>query len=505
MKKFTETLYKQFFDLIPEVIFIIEPKSEKIIYANDFFFSETGYNRSDIERGSVSSFGFWTSRKKYENFIIAVRKKNSVRGIISDFTLANGSIKTFMTSGLQVQSGSENYILCSIIDITKQKAAESELLLEKQKAEESDRLKSSFLARMSHEIRTPLNSILGFADLIRNEQLTKEEVSSYADIITNNGNMLLRIVEDIIDFSRLEAGQVELNKTETDINKIIDSLYERYLDEVLNKKLKLKRIKIDIPELTIKVDPIRIKQVLSLLLENAIKFTFSGGISFGYEIKDETITFFVSDTGIGIEKDFLEVIFQRYIKAETDSQSKTFDGTGLGLSIAKGIVNLLGSEIKVESEPGKGSRFYFSLIFRTDLLEQKESRHTIRLSEKVLQKLSILIAEDTYDNYKFLKLVFGRYDIPVHHARNGKEAIDTFKKIPTIKLVLMDLHMPVMDGYEATREIKKIRKRVKVIALTAYAFNNDKQSALNAGCDDYLAKPVSRSELIRKINEVFEQ
>jgi len=498
-----EKIYQAIFRQTPSITYLVNETNDLLVDASQRFFDQFMYPANDILTGKLHHSKLWTSNRQYTEFINQFIAQKPEHKVEADFTRSNGAIISCNVTGIRLKMEGENYLLVTLNETGNQKAIESKFLSEKQKAEESDRLKSAFLARMSHQIRTPLNSIMGFAELAKVEKLTEEEIYSYCTIISKNGIQLLKMVEDIIDFSRIEAGKVTLMNSETDINKLLNEVYNTWFDAARNKNLKLREVKLELNQFTIQTDPVRIKQILSLLLENAIKYTFSGSINFGYEIEGENIVFFVEDTGIGIDAKHHDEIFERFKKAEEERVSH-YDGTGLGLFIVKGLVGLLGSRIELISEVGRGSKFYFSLPFRSNIeAVENDSFESIALHEKTLHKLSILIAEDTYDNYMFLKLLFNKYNIPVHHARNGKEAVEIFRKIPTIKLVLMDLNMPLMDGYEATRQIKKIRKRVKVLALTAYAYNNDMESAMNAGCDDYLSKPVSRNELIKKINELF--
>lgn len=386
-------------------------------------------------------------------------------------------------------------------DMTKTKEYERNLITAKEKAEESDRLKSAFLANMSHEIRTPMNSILGFTQILKRGGVSEKEREEFLDIINSSGNQLLAIISDIIDISKVDANQISIHKTSFNINSILDDLHAKFSITIVNPNVTLSiRKGLNKLESNIKTDKNRLIQILSNLLENAIKFTEKGTIEFGYTVKDKKLKFFVKDTGYGIEKKNHQLIFKRFRQAE--QKHTVVAGTGLGLSIVKELLKLLDGEIWVVSEIGKGATFYFTI----PLVFQKKPK--ITAASKALfddVKITVLIVEDILPNFLYLKTLFSRYNYQIFHATNGEEALKLFNKNKTIDIILMDIKMPIMDGFEATREIRKIDKKIPIIALTAFAMENDREKAIEAGCNDYISKPVTNEKLIEIMHKNIKQ
>lgn len=378
----------------------------------------------------------------------------------------------------------------------------SELEIAKEHAEESDRLKSAFLANMSHEIRTPMNAIIGFANLLKTPDLSKEEIDEFNQQITLNSSTLLQLIDDIIDISKIEAGQLIFEKKYFNVNSMLNDLlvtFTQKKNSVYSKDLNLRlQSGIENSSFTIYTDPLRLQQVISNLVDNALKFTDQGFVEFGYIVEDNPsfpmIRFYIKDTGIGLTPEQQKLIFTRFTKIEND-KNKLYRGTGLGLVISKSIVNLLGGQIYVESEFGKGSTFYFTIPNATYFgeLDDKPSNQIKEFDYNWMGK-TILIAEDEKSNFRFLEVLLKRTNAKIIRAINGVEAIELFK-ISRIDLILMDIKMPVMDGLEATREIKKLNKDIPIIALTAYAMQNDSNICKDAGCNDYVSKPISQDKL----------
>jgi PAS domain S-box-containing protein len=406
-------------------------------------------------------------------------------------------------------------------DINERKKAEDEreklnleLINAKEKAEESDRLKSAFLANISHEIRTPMNGILGFAELLKTPELDQDIQNRYIHIIEKSGKRMLNIINDIVDISKIEAGQMNIQIQETNVNQLIKDLKIFFQNEANKQGLSL-NINYALPDeqSNFQTDHTKLAQILSNLIKNALKFTKTGAISFGYNLtnansvlngvatKTNELTFYVKDTGVGIPPDQTEFIFERFRQGSV-SFNRAYEGAGLGLSISKAFVEMLGGRIWVESEVGKGSVFYFQLPFATPdqkLPEAEKDHH----SKTQLQTLHILITEDDKNSMMLAKIILEDENIVIFEARNGLEAIGSVKNHPEIDLVLMDLKLPAMDGFEATRQIKKLRPNLPVIAQTAYAFVEDKDKALAAGCDDYLSKPIIKLVLLEKIQKLI--
>ncbi|MFP4471324.1 MAG: PAS domain S-box protein [Bacteroidales bacterium] len=384
-------------------------------------------------------------------------------------------------------------------DITGQKKYEDQLLLAKKKAEESDKLKSSFMAIMSHELRTPLNSIIGFSEMLE-YGIPEDQVQETAELITRSGKHLLAIIENIFDISLIDSGDVKIAIENFTLQRLMDSLQtlagktsvqlkKQHLDIVIQMPENLK-------ELRVCTDIQKMFKIFSHLIHNALKFTRKGGIEIGIREENvsgitDNILFYVKDTGIGIEKEKHRLIFQLFRQAD-ETSTREFEGTGLGLSIAKRLIELLGGEIWLDSTPGEGSVFYFELPCFKSTHEAVEFLYKKSGTEiRSRDSKTIVIAEDDDSNFQLFELLLKRKKMNVIRAYNGREAVEHVERMPDINLVLMDINMPVMNGYQATREIKKLRKNLPVIAVTAYAMAGDEYKANQAGCDDYLTKPIN--------------
>ncbi len=393
-------------------------------------------------------------------------------------------------------------------DITLRKQTEKELILAKEKAEESDRLKSAFLANMSHEIRTPMNGILGFADLLKNPNLSEEKQQKYIQIIEKSGARMLNIINDIVDISKIEAGLIELDIKESNINEQIDYLYTFFKPEADDKNIKLS-FKTPLPhkEATIRTDREKLYAILTNLVKNALKYTKEGALEFGYNLKRDNeaveLEFYVKDTGIGVQKDRQQAIFERFIQADI-ADKMAYQGAGLGLTISKAYVEMLGGKIWIESEKGLGSVFYFTLPYNNEpVAETIDRQHEPSGKNETVRKLKILIAEDDEVSEMLLDetvIMFGR---EILKAKTGVEAVEACRSNPDIDLILMDIQMPEMGGYEATQQIREFNKEVIIIAQTAYGQTGDREKSIESGCNDYIAKPINKNELLTLIKEYF--
>lgn len=384
----------------------------------------------------------------------------------------------------------------------------SELEIAKEHAEESDKLKSAFLSNMSHEIRTPMNAIIGFSNLLKDPDISKAEKEEFTQQITFNSNTLLQLIDDIIDISKIEAGQLIFEKKYFNINSLLSDLLITFLQKknsIYSKEIDLRlQPEIASSSFTIYTDPLRLQQVISNLVDNGLKFTNQGFVEFGYVIDENPsfpmIKFYVKDSGIGLTEEQQKLIFNRFTKIENDN-NKLYRGTGLGLVISKNIVNLLGGQIYVESELNQGSTVYFTIPNNTYFgeLDPKVANQTNEFKFNWKGK-TILIAEDEKSNFRFLEVILKKTHVNILRAVNGLEAINIFKN-NTIDLILMDIKMPVMDGLEATREIKKLNKAIPIIALTAFAMQNDSNICKDAGCNDYISKPISQEKLFSTLDK----
>jgi len=406
-------------------------------------------------------------------------------------------------------NGNPNKIVLMHENITERKFIEHELIKAKEHAEESDRLKSAFLANMSHEIRTPMNGILGFADLLKEPGLTGDEQQNYIEIIEKSGKRMLNIINDIIDISKIEAGLMKLDISESNINEQIEYIYTFFKPEVEAKGMKLTcRNSLTAKEAIIKTDREKLYAILINLVKNAIKYTKEGTIEFGYDLVVETqciasLQFYIKDTGIGIPKNRQEAIFERFIQADiADKMAR--QGAGLGLTITKSYIEMLGGKIWLESEEGIGSTFYFTLPYNAQPAKEITDQQPESLGNDYdFGKLKILIAEDDIISEMLIDSYIKMFGKEVLKAKTGVEAVEVCRNNPDIDLILMDIRMPDMDGYEATRQIRQFNQEVVIIAQTAYGLFGDKEKAIEVGCNDYIAKPINKTELQLMIQKYF--
>lgn len=401
----------------------------------------------------------------------------------------------------------ESVFLQAILrDITERKKSEKELYEAKERAEESDRLKTAFLASMSHEIRTPMNHILGGLDLLLDPDITNEEKEEFHTIIKRSSNQLLNLIDDIIDVSQLDAGQVEIKKENFTLREFLEDIEEEAeklgedsgnIEFQINTSAHLSELD------TIYSDKVRLKQVIISLLSNAFKFTEEGNIELGYEKKSENVVqFYVSDTGIGIPGESRKVIFEQFRQVDYEHTRK-YEGAGLGLTLAKGMVELMGGQIWVTSEPGKGSIFYFTINTQKPVQKEKsQPSPVIKMDKSDLdwQNKTILIVEDEEMNYQYLKTVLKKTKANLLWAENGREGVNLARE-NDIHIVLMDIQMPEMNGYEATRKILELKPGTPIIAQTAHALKEEKSKCMDAGAVDYLSKPLNRKTLLQVISK----
>ncbi|MBC5604915.1 ATP-binding protein [Bacteroides difficilis] len=377
--------------------------------------------------------------------------------------------------------------------ITRRKKMEEELILAKAHAEESNKLKSAFLANMSHEIRTPLNAIVGFSGLIVNEK-DENKRNKYVQVIESNNELLLKLIGDILDLSKVEAGSMEYTHSEFDLNKLMEDMNGTLQLRLDKKKQVVLSYKCGLEQCVIRSERNRLTQLVTNLVTNAIKFTEHGTINFGYELRNDMLRFYVSDTGCGIPKEKQKDIFNRFIKLNDFKQ-------GFGLPICKSIVNDLGGEIGVESEEGKGSTFWFTIPY-VPVEKTVKTDAPVRITvASPSAKSNILVAEDNESNYELVSAILSD-DYNLFHAWNGRQAIEMFKECNP-QLILMDINMPEMDGYEATRAIRKLSTDIPILALTAYAYASDEERILASGMNAYMSKPVNAQQLCIRIDSLL--
>lgn len=373
-----------------------------------------------------------------------------------------------------------------------------QLQIAKEKAEESDRLKTNFIQNISHEIRTPMNSIIGFSELLLKEDLTLEEQKEYAKIIASNSKELIVSIDNILEIAKLQTEKITIKPEEIDLDALFENIDKKYYQKAKEKNINfVVESKLNKNAGLVLIDKPKLFKILLNLIDNAVKFTNTGSVIIQYDIIDKEIIICIKDTGIGIKKADQEIIFNIFTQSEKEI-SKNYGGLGLGLSIAKKNADLLGGKISVETLENQGSTFTLTLPFIPvpEAIQNTSEKRSENIQKP--EKHIILIAEDGDVNFMFLKTVLTKmpeFNFVIHRAENGKKAVEICEKNNQIELVLMDIKMPIMDGYEATKKIKQLRPQLPVIAQTAYSTEEDIQKAIAAGCDDFISKPIDRSLL----------
>ncbi len=487
-----EKKYRSIFENIQDIIFQLSME-ETIIDISPSVENILNFEKEDILNCNFGILFFKQDDKRlffetiiHENkitdFEALLKSKNStpIFCSISAHLLKDSSDKAIGIEG-------------SIRNIHKQKNIESELILAKDKAEENTRLISAFLANMSHEIRTPMNGILGFLELLKNVNLSISEKENYIEIINKSGNRLLNTINDIIEISKIEAGYLPIYNSEIIVSELIHDHILFFNPQAKEKGLTLELKNQLVPDLIIYSDKQKLDAIITNLIRNAIKFTCQGTIEMGCSYYEETLHLSFKDTGIGIPKNKLEIIFERFMQAN-QSLNRSHEGYGLGLSIIKAYVKRLNGTIQLNSISGIGSTFSVSIPC-------KQITKTIQIPEPITKKksLNILIAEDDQASYIFLELILKAEGHQLTRGFNGKEAVNIYIQNQHFDIILMDLKMPIMDGYEATSTIRKLNPNIPIIAQTANALNSDAENAFKAGCNDYITKPINKTELISKL------
>ncbi len=521
----------------------------KIILANPTLVKLLGYSSfEELSERNLEKDGFEPSYER-THFMDVLKREGEVKGLESAWTRMDGTTLFVSESARAINDKEGKIIYYDGIaeDITLRKKAEQELIIAnkdltfqneekekranelliankelvfqneekekrateltiaKEQAEESDRLKSAFLTNMSHEIRTPMNGILGFTELLKEPNLSSDDQQDYIQTIQISGARMLNTINSIVDISKIESGLMKVDIKETNINEKIEFTYKFFKPEVEIKGLQfLFKNSLPAKKAIIKTDNEKVYGMLANLIKNAIKFTYEGSIEFGYEKKGGYLEFFVKDTGIGIPQNQHKLIFERF-RQGSESHNRGYEGSGLGLSIAKSYVEMLGGEIWVESEEGKGSIFYFTIPYNAVSEEKIEIVNVVSAEHKEVEmkNLKILIVEDDEISYSFLTKTLQKISYEVLHAITGVQAVEACRNNPDLDLVLMDIRMPKMDGNEATRQIRQFNTDVIIIAQTAYAFSDDREKAIEAGCNDYISKPINKTLMYEIIQKHF--
>jgi PAS domain S-box-containing protein len=505
------------------IVSLVLNKDGSIKYCNNYLLQITGYTQNEVlERNWFDIFISNDIKDEiYQVFLNTINSNSIAKNYENVILSKSGEQLHISWYNTIFHSDSDKIIgVASVgVNITKRKVYERKLeeknneykqinrkLTEaKEKAEESERLKSAFLANMSHEIRTPMNGILGFADLLKSPDLLDEKQKQYIEVIEKSGKRMLNLINDIIDISKIEAGIIKMNSGKLNINEIFQYLHIFFKPEIKEKDIQFScNIPLPSKKNFINTDREKFVSVLTNLLRNAIKFTVKGSIEFGYVAKGKYLEIFVKDTGIGIPIDKQKVVFERFIQADIDDKM-AMQGSGLGLAISKAYVELLGGAIWVVSEEGKGSIFHFTIPYNPELDDVNTILNTGNGSRKDnrINKLKILIAEDDEISKMLIEIEMESFCQEILTARTGIEAVEICRNNSDIDLILMDIKMPTMDGYEATRQIRLFNKNIIIIAQTAYGLLGDREMAIECGCNDYISKPISKDKLSELIHFYF--
>jgi len=493
--------------------FYVLNEDYQFVYANMAFLKYLGVDvlMSDLLGMKVLDWIEADLKNNFNTFLSNCLKNGNYKEYEAPFITTNNTIVYLSQSAVVEHAGERKQIRVLCKDISRRKHIEKNLKESKNKAEESDRLKTAFLQNLSHEIRTPMNAIIGFSELLMADDLPKSQKEKYITYINNSGSVLLNLIDDIIDIAKIQSGQLTVKKVRTDLNSLLYDVYSSYIQLIKSKK----GDNVDLiwhnkdkdSSVKLKTDPLRLRQIFTNLLGNSVKFTDSGNITFGYEFADEkdekTIQFFVKDSGIGLSFEHKDHIFDRFYKIENSKNPKLYRGAGLGLTITKNLVNLLGGKIWVESAEGEGSKFFFSFPYDDVEIVTQEKKKTeeVEIDPESWRGKTILVAEDEDINFIYIEELLNKYGLNILRAKNGKEAVEMFESIDEISLVFMDIKMPIMDGYEAVKHIKNMNKKIPIIAQTAYALAGEKEKIIDSGCDDYIAKPIKPLSLFKIVGQ----
>ncbi|WP_319478829.1 ATP-binding protein [uncultured Draconibacterium sp.] len=495
-----EKRYTELYDFSPSG-YLSLTKTGKITNLNFNVERLLGKKRSSLIN---SSFGFFISsdtRTIYTNFLDEIFKTQLKQSCELKLETKSDDVTYVLVNG--IVSNIDEKCLISLVDITKRKIIEIELIKAKEKAEEGERLKSAFLANMSHEIRTPMNGIMGFSELLKTLKLTGEKQQEFIDIIQKSGTRMLNIINDIINISKIESQQIEVLVSDTNINEQVEYIYHFFKLEADQKKLNFSfKNGLNSKNALIRTDREKVYAILTNLVKNAIKFTQTGSIELGYELKSERIEFYVKDSGPGIPDEQKKIIFERFRQGHK-SLTSNVEGAGLGLSISKAYVEMLGGEIWAENNIGQGSTFRFTLPHLNGIKEKEP--HQIVAEEEIssIRKIKILVVEDDKTSQRLLGFMIEHLTGEIIQVTTGEEAVEICRENPDIDLVLMDIQMPGINGLEATRQIREFNKEIVIIAQTAFALNGDRGKSIEAGCNDYISKPINRANLNNMINNYF--
>ncbi|UTW65849.1 PAS domain S-box protein [bacterium SCSIO 12643] len=507
-----ETHFRTIFDTYIDPVSISRMSDSKLVRINKGFTNKIGYTEADVLGKTAIELGIWVDVEARQRTIEEVKRIGFVHGVEMELRLRNGEIRTELLSLRKFTIKDEAYVLVVSHDITLRKRTEDELLNKqkelidaKERAEEADRLKTEFLNNLSHEIRTPLNGIIGFSSFLSDEFLSDELRNQYVKIIQSSGGQLVRVIDEILEISKLEKNQLVPQNVEVDVDRLLFDLYSIFKLKAEEKGISLSlKSDLEIDVHRIITDETKLNKILSNLLQNALKFTSKGGIDFGYKVVGGFIEFYVKDTGIGIEINKQQRVFERFAQ-EDKSIAPTYGGLGLGLSIVKEHVDLLGGTINLVSSKGKGSTFLVSLPYEpveyTKVVALEEPEKSVDNNAGAIR---ILVVEDDEVSSRLMIRLIEKLlvNCVVIHAVDGQQAVDFVKQFETFDLILMDINIPVINGYQATAEIQEINPNIPIIAQTAYSTTEDIKRIEDAGCMDFISKPI-KPTLLKALFEKY--
>ena len=479
---------------------LVEDAGGSIIFVNPALLKLTGYKESELIGAPWNILVDQQMKAEVEQIMHRRGSGHTDSYEVNLLSKYHKQLPVYVSSTTLWDQDNYNGTIVVLTDIAPLKKKERELKKAKEQAEASDRLKSEFLANMSHEIRTPMNGILGFSKLLKNEGLKDDEWHEYVDIIHKSSYQLLRIISDIVDYSKIEAGHYEIRHDEVDVVQLIGELQTLFLEEFTGKgrsnlELRVKTYAGE-RERTVLADERKLKQVLTNLTENALKFTHRGYVELGYSLQEDQLLFYVKDTGIGISAEKIGIIFQKFRQADSTT-TREYGGTGLGLTISKKLVEIMGGRLWVESQVDQGSTFYFTMPYRSVSMKAsdiKQNEQQVDWSSK-----RILIVEDDRASYLYFSHLLENTGALLTHAESGAKAWQFFLE-SDFDLILMDIRLGDMNGLDLARKMRKKNSKTPIIAQTAYALSTDKIKCLQAGCDDYISKPIQTPVFMDKID-----
>ena len=496
-------LLRTLIDNLPDPIYVLDKNGRKVISNKaDVDNIGAGSEEEVLGKTDVELFPGSTGARGHADNLEVINTGRVIFEKEEDFVDREGKRKWLLTTMVPLRNttGSIEGLVGIGHDITQRKKDEEALISAKEKAEESDRLKTAFLHNISHEIRTPMNAIVGFSALLDQQETDEATRRSYIDVIMQSSNHLLAIISDIVDISNIEANLVKIISGDININSLLGSLYNQFSQVAEKKKIRLSFTS-ELPDndAFITTDSTKLTQVISNILNNAIKFTDIGEVHLLLQVQEKFLYFSISDTGIGIPEEYQSRVFERFYQVQ-GSTSRIYEGTGLGLAISKAYVELLGGRIWLTSQSGKGTTFCFTIPY----IRQAKTVTPVPVKNHIAEfafkeKKKILIAEDIDSNFKLLTYFLAGTNTEIIRALNGREAVEKFQEVKDIDLVLMDVKMPVMDGYTAVKLIRETNKKTPIIAQTAYA--DDKDKAIHAGCNGFISKPFDKKRLVTVLSE----